>query len=207
MKFPRILSIALLVASACLLAWSLWPAPHLSRGFNLAGERFPELAGQPYRLVLDWPAWLRAGELGQVELRLEPLGAASQPPLPASSNHVVLEGRLELGGLVAEARQTAQTPVIPGKGAEVIWMVQALRAGSYEGTAWSYLDKAPASGVRGSQEPVGAQGLAVQVVSILGLGQKGALGVGLAGLAVGVAGLMIWRRTTDLNEIPPPTGH
>jgi hypothetical protein len=88
----------------------------------------------------------------------------------------------------------AQTPVIPGKEAKIIWTVQPLQAGSYEGTAWSYLNLVPASGVSDRQEPVGAQALAIQVTTVLGLGQRGALVVGLVGLALGAAGWLSFRR-------------
>ena len=185
--------VTLLLAGSCgLLAWGLWPVPRRSQGFTLAADRFPALGGQAYRLTLDYPPRLRPGEVGTVTLRLDPL--TGEPPAPAAAGetgHRVFEGRLELAGLAPVERQTVETPLLPGLAAEVSWTVQGWQAGQVEGTAWSYLDVIPAAGGERQPAPVGAQGIAIEIVSLFGLSQAGALGLGGAGAGIGAAGL-VW---------------
>ena len=111
----------LLASSIGLLGWSLWPAPRRVQGFMVDSQRFPELAGTPYRLELEWPTRLRVGERGQVTLRLEPVEDADALLSGETSGEYMLEGRLELDGLAPVSRETAQTALPLGGAAEVAW--------------------------------------------------------------------------------------
>jgi hypothetical protein len=86
---------------------------------------------------------------------------------------------------------TVETPLLPGQPAQASWTVQGRQVGLFEGTVWSYLDTIPAGGGERQQDPVGAQGIEIEVVSIFGLSQAGALALGGAGVGISLAGL-IW---------------
>lgn len=177
-----------------ILVWGLWPAPRQSKGFDLTSKQYPELGGQPYRLVLEWPAWLRVGETGRVDLRLEPLSQPAEGLAPPTGGgHLVLEGRLELGSLVGDLG-TARAPLSSGLAGRVAWEIKSLQSGIFSGTVWSYLDPVLAGGGAGSQEPIGAQEITLVVRSVLGLGQTGAVLLGLAGSGAAAGVLIITSR-------------
>lgn len=116
----------------CLGVWlsTLWPVRQdsvdIPLQFSQGGQTFSRT------VTLAWPAYLRQGETGRVEVRLVPDG--SERP----GGGVALETRLEMTGLPANDR-TFHSVLLPQAPISLTWEVKAEATGDFEGKVWLWV--------------------------------------------------------------------
>jgi hypothetical protein len=198
----------LLAVSLAVLAWCYWPLPAKQQSLALSptnlqalnpGIQLPAfLLQENRRLVLSYPTTLRQGETGRVTLRWD-LSIPSPGSLAAAAGpSVLVETRLDLLGIFQNPAGSIDAPLFPGQALVLQWQINGVQAGLYSGTVWSYLNPSPASdnSSTGQQtsdafQPVAAQDIEVQIISLFGLDFLTAKWMDASGLVLAV-GLMLY---------------
>lgn len=178
----RWIGAAVLLASVGSLLWGVWPPPISVHRLELSGDELGMPVGRQARL--EWPAWLRQGDGGEVNLVLETPGQTSAAPT------VLLIARLEFPALEMDPPGEQREGLNPDLPARFTWEVIGRAPGNYAGTAWLY--RIVSSGENSvEQRPLMAPRFSIEVYSLAGLGGPLARWLGLAGLVSG-AGLLLW---------------
>jgi hypothetical protein len=184
-RSPAIIAgILVLVISLALLAWGAWP---VHRSVRQADLRLP--AGGVYDLSLHWPAWMRLGDPGLVQLVLQD-GEDSEPVVGGTNR--LAESRLEAGGLIAVPSGEILEPLLPGRQAIFYWSVLPGQVGEIEAVAWVSLHSLPAASEETASlgsarsQLLTAQKIPIRTVALLGLSGRSARFLGGLGVVVGI---------------------
>jgi hypothetical protein len=178
------LGFILLAVALVGLAWSLRLLPEKQQNLELSpthlqnlspGVEFPAFLFQENRqLVLSYPAILRLGETGLLILRWDfPTPSSGSP---AAGPRVLVETRLDLVGIIQNPTGSIDAPLFPGQALVLERQITGLQDGTYSGTLWSYIyaSSSPISDPTGlatsdAFQPVAAQDIEVQIISLFGL--------------------------------------
>lgn len=197
----------LLCGGLILYAWGVWPAMNTSSNLTILpremqllglGDDLTQVSApaavpavlEVRRLSLEAPVLLRVGDQGIVKLTFAPdtdtLRTGETGGLEdVFDNHlVVMEARLEIGGLEVRPTGTLSRPLEPAQAASFEWQLFPQQAGVYEGTAWFYLRFMTKDGSSGNSQPISAQRLEIRPSSWIGLtGPQARLAGGVGVLA------------------------
>jgi hypothetical protein len=173
--------LVLLAVAVVGLCWSYWPLPAKQQNLALTpaqlqtlfpGIELPAFLQQETRqLVLSYPVIMRQGETGILTFRWE--SSAPSTGSPTSANpRVLIETRLDMVGIFQNPTGSIDAPLIPGQTLVLERQITGIADGTYSGTLWSYINPAPsANNPSGSNtfQPVAAQDIELQIISLFGL--------------------------------------
>ena len=202
-KLYLYLGIILLAVSFVGLVWSLWPLPTKQQILDLSptrlqglfpGIQLPSFLLQENRqLVLSYPVVLHKGETGLLTLRWDlPTASTSSAPTGAVPR-VMIETRLDLVGIIQTPQGSIDAPLFAGQALVLERQITGYEDGGYSGTLWSYLNPSPSldssSDTQPSSvsfQPVAAQDIELQIISLFGLDFFTARSMGVTCLVFGV---------------------
>lgn len=171
----RVLAMALIGISLAGLVWGLWPLKMEQHRLEYAAPQAGLLPAGEYVIEARWPARMRIGEVGQVQLSLEQQGL---PP------GVVGLARLDLPGASHSPTGDSSQPLASQQPARFEYRLQMSRPGAFTGTLWLHRVWVSEGG---PGQPLAAIPITIQAISFLGLSGPWARALGAAGVVVGVA--------------------
>ena len=179
-----ILTIVLAALSLTLLTWGLSPPARSAYRQSVQ----PARSGlQEVRLLdLDVPVTIRAGEVDQVHLTLEPgaLAQLASDPDVYTTHDVLAEARLDLEGMEISPLGTISEALFPGQRVTFFWSVRPSEVGRFKGTAWFYLRFVPKNGGPERRQAISAQAIEIESSTLFGLQAEPARQLGLAGVFI-----------------------
>lgn len=203
----RFVAAFLLLLSLLMMVWSLWPASSQMRTLifnpqdlqlNAAsfGEKDPKTILETRKLILTWPESVRSGEVVQAEAAFLPIESGDANGLNSGASamwadvfetyHVLVEGRLELPGLVFSPDGQISQALQANEPVKFIWNLRAEQATVYKGTLWVYLRFISKATGQELKQVLTAQLLDFKCVDFLGLDYLSTRLIGSLGLAIGL---------------------
>ncbi|MGB7538032.1 MAG: hypothetical protein WBM17_05805 [Anaerolineales bacterium] len=151
-KRNRIFGIALLVVSALLAVYSLWPTSYRTEVFDVSSALLP----QKYQLEVRYPRFGPTGENTTVEVTWRPSGPAANFANPGESNPVLI-AEIQSGDIAFDPDGQISTPLQEGIPVHFSWEALATAAG--DGQFNLFFFKAGAEEVGGVylQQPIWAR--------------------------------------------------
>lgn len=180
------------------LGWAVWPGPTDARTFSIpagplpgapSGKTYASLAD--YVLEVSWPRWIRAGEKGQIVVALSEAAGPAEETLDRETQVVLIEP--SLAGLPVDPPGRAQVNLGPEQVLQQRWMVNGAIAGEFPGklvVSFGFYDEVLGELV---PVPVAVVGFSIQVVTLWGLARGLVLWLGVVGLALWGALLILGR--------------
>ncbi|MDD5370208.1 MAG: hypothetical protein PHQ40_14085 [Anaerolineaceae bacterium] len=167
-------ALVLIILGSALLIWSIWPVPRQRAILVVEPDRLAPLSGEESgrQIILEYPATMRLGDAGQVDLSFEPVSTRQAPTstFPGQSlAHAEVESHLDLTGIPLSPEDLSQTALLPGKPARFIWALWPVNGGDYSGRAWMSIRIFRTDGSSEEDRAISAQPLVISVRSILGL--------------------------------------
>mgnify|MGYP005813166307 CR=1 FL=1 len=161
------------------------PVPERSESFELS-----QGAGKGAHLELAYPAWLRAGEVGELTLRVQSSSAAASP----NATSTIAQAWVVAENVRPDGDQQVTFP--SGGNAIFSWQVAAEGEASWEGELWLALGMASGGEVLANPQPVLDRPLQFKVISPLGLGAETWRWIGAVLLLAGaILVIKSWGRT------------
>jgi hypothetical protein len=197
-----------------LLIWGVWPSRRLEQVLSASvtdgtragapADAHGSQSGTPdrvqYRVTLEYPQWLRAGDSGLVRLHV----VATHIPLaedPAdvldvgqgqqsgmyhdSAGLPAIQARLELSDAAVSPAGDISAPWSPPQAASFLWTVQGMRGAAARGTAWTFLLRSVSLDLSGERSAISAQPLEIRTRTLLGITGPAARFSGAALLILG----------------------
>lgn len=139
---------AILILSLGLLVWSAWPPARTTQVIKITGEQFQKKrAGssgsfEPLQLQVNWPSWIQAGRLAEIELIIEAQGILSAAAQPSEGSYPItqmIEARLELPGVQTAPNGVINRALTRDAPMDYHWQVRPLAKGHYPGSLWLHL--------------------------------------------------------------------
>lgn len=187
-----LVAVALTALGLALLIWS-FSAPErivrrrviLPKQMMVAGAAMPETR----RLILEYPATIRAGEADRLRLDFEVQENATDAGIVNAyeTYQVIAESRLEMAGMNLRPAGSVSEALLPGQRVTFFWSVRPDEVGKTQGTVWLYLRFIPKAGGPEIRQPISAQTIEIESTTFLGLRAEAATVLGVMGLLIGVA--------------------
>jgi len=214
-----LLGVMVAVASAGLLAWSLWPLPReqsttileletlVASVMEISSEAGLQQVGDGIQLTLDTPHQVRTGEAGTVRLSLTPL--LTEGTMPEGGYSLVAVARLRGPGMIVSPSGAMGEPLSPGLATVFEWQVLALRPGGAAVTLALGARFVPAEGGEAIEVPVWARTLELQAIGLGSLSAANARWLALGGMVAGLALSSLFRKEWQvwLARRTPRTTH
>ena len=191
------LAFIILTASLIFLAWSYYPALEDTQKLRVPG------VGQQ---SLTWTSRIRTGETGtlkldfnSVELWLGGIAASGAETnnfenirqLPFhSTDHILLETRVELPGVLIQPGEELIQPLRPGKELSFNWQFTPYESGEIEGEIWIYLNLLSEDQGHDSRHPISILSIHVLSIDLFGMTGQTARIFGIMGICIA---LILWR--------------
>ena len=193
----HVLAFIILTASLIFLAWGYYPALEDTQKLRVPG------VGQQ---SLTWTSRIRTGETGTLKLDFDSaeLGiggiAASgaetnnfenirQFPLH-STDHILLETRVELPGVLIQPGEELIQPLQSGKELSFNWQFTPYESGEIEGEIWIYLNMLSEDQGDDSRYPISILSIHVLSMDLFGMTGQTARIFGIMGICIA---LILWR--------------
>lgn len=193
----HVFAIIILIGSLIFLVWGYYPALADTQKLRVPG------VGQ---LSLTWTSRIRTGETGSLKLDFNSaeLGiggiAASgadtnnfenirQFPLQ-STDHILLETRVELPGVLINPGEELIQPLRPGKELSFNWQFTPYESGEIEGEVWVYLNMLSEDQGDDSRHPISILSIHVLSIDLFGMTGQTARIFGIMGICIA---LILWR--------------
>ncbi|MFH1445914.1 MAG: hypothetical protein ABIG43_00685 [Chloroflexota bacterium] len=195
-KLPLLVGLIFLLFSAILLVWRLLPSERLEQKLTIpAGllsaspEDLALATQQDISLCLRWPKQIKAGDTGEVWLRISP-GEVLES-IPANEDYqVVISSELVMIGLDQSPQGEIQTAFDVSRATTLTWQLQGDIESEYQGTLWVNLDFVDKSG-KTIEVPIAALDIQSELKSLWGLNTISATWLGMLGfLFWGL--MMVW---------------
>ncbi len=197
----RWLRLIWIICFGLVLGWSLIPAPvrrlelTIAAGqANLPTGSTPTGMQTGRQLTLLFPAHLRLGESGEVQLKFapSPLAEAQTEAADIYATHTILaEARLELSNGILASPDKVQASLPRDAIVTFRWQISPAQGREIGGEALLTLYYFPLDGSPTQDRLISAQKLKIGVTSFFGFSIQTARWIGLVGLAVG--GIFIWK--------------
>ena len=193
----HVLAFIILTGSLIFLAWGYYPELEDTQKLHVPG------VGQQ---SLTWTSRIRTGETGSLKLDFDSteLGiggiAASgaethnfenihQIPLH-STDHILLETRVELPGVLIQPGEELIQPLRPGKELSFNWQFTPYESGEIEGEIWIYLNMLSEDQGDDSRHPISILSIHVVSMDLYGMTGQTARIIGIMGICIA---LVLWR--------------
>lgn len=123
------------------------------------------------KMVLTIPKEVWLGSESSVQMDLEVADQANLLPddKKAPANNQVIEGRLDLPGVVVDPDGSISTPLTANTPVRFSWRIISLYAGEYSGNFWLYLNDIPVSNGEMMRRALLAHEVNIKVISFLGI--------------------------------------
>jgi len=198
------LGLVILVGSIGMLTWSFWPLRDKEISLTLSPDKLQTLNPdsqipaflfkEDCKLIIEYPAVARQGDPGSIVLTWE---VGNSPPNSASNSSsvtgpsVLVESRLDLLGFVQTPSGSIDAPLLEGQTIALRWQIIPVEAGIFSGTIWSYLslsstldNNSTDQSSQGQFQPVAAQDIKIQVISLFGLDVTAVKWLGIVGIMI-----------------------
>lgn len=187
-----IVSLSCAALSATLLTWGLIAPPHVTRRQVIQPNQMQLPNGQSVPetrlLTLDYSVAIRSGDADRLRLTVEvqEKATATGSANVYETHQVFAETRLEMAGMNAVPAGTVSEPLVPGQSVSFFWSVRPSEVGRSEGTIWLYLRFVPKDGGPEIRQPISAQVIEIESVTLLGVHASAARPLGVLGVFVSV---------------------
>ena len=219
----RVAGFIILLLSLIILLWGVWPqvSETLTVPFEVPDAENPstQLASTSTNalmndrrddavLTLSWPTWVRVGDSGLIQLKIaevREMGGVldrgkNQPPVmgelaASGEENSLIEGRLEISGMLAIPFGEIYEPYQPGGRAAFFWNVQPEQVGIFDGFLWLHLSRFIDGNslsdpmLNDGRSLITAQRIQIQTVDLFGLDGPTARLIGVIGIALGI---LLW---------------
>lgn len=189
-RFLRlILAIGIASLSLALFIWSLSDPEQIVQHqviqpnqMQLAAAAIPETR----LLTLEYPATIRAGESGRMQLTVEvqQTAPAAQIANVYDTHQVIAETHLDMAGMNIRPSGTTSEPMPQGQHVTFYWDVRPGETGRFQGTAWLYLRFIPKDGGAEIRQAISAQTIETESTTFFGLRAAEARPLGLMGIFI-----------------------
>lgn len=193
----HVFAFIIFTGSLIILVWGYYPALVDTQKLRVPG------VGQQ---ILTWTSRIRTGETGSLKLDFNSaeLGiggiAASgantnnfenirQFPLH-STDHILLETRVELPGVLINPGEELIQPLRPGKELSFNWQFTPYESGEIEGEIWIYLNMLSEDQSDDSRHPISILSIHVLSIDLFGMTGQTARIFGIMGICIA---LILWR--------------
>lgn len=209
----RLVGLVIILPSLVILLWGLWPTSQMTR---MVRVHLPEYSAQQsvapsaeasHNLVLTWPARLRVGDRGLIQLSIEEASqlevtTGSETSLQttnhgdgenrtsAETGNMLAEGRLELSGMLTVPSGEIYEPMGQDGRAVFFWNARPDRAGIFDGFVWLHLNaiipgEAHGGGTgTGNRSLLSAQRIQMTADDLFGMDGATARLLGAVGIAI-----------------------
>ncbi|MEA3439696.1 MAG: hypothetical protein U9R58_05385 [Chloroflexota bacterium] len=219
----RISAIVLLLVSLVILIWGIWPIKRQVHTTTLTVDplQAQRQAVEQFQLSLETPARIRLGDTEQIFLTLGKDGdektssAASKTSQEVGGTadlgnndlqNIIVQARLDLPGISFTPKGELSQSMRPGTPVVFSWRVLPEKTGNHKGTIWVHLQHEPESGDEIIRQPLTAQVLEIEAISLFGLSGSSARVIGsvgvIAGVVFGLVGSGVWLWDTIKRRLP-----
>lgn len=188
-KITLVVGLISLILSAILLTWRLVPGGRDMQTLTIPAGRLP--AGPPnldlridqdIQIGLHWPKQLKAGEAGQVKLRILP-GELTHESAYVDPYQKTLSGELVMIGIQSDPQGLIRTAYQDIRNVELAWQISTSQAGDYPGKVWVMLEFMDGQGTN-TEIPLAVFAFQTEVTRLWGMDAHTATWMGLLGLLV-----------------------
>lgn len=193
----HVFAFIIFTGSLIFLVWGYYPALVDTQKLRVPG------VGQQ---ILTWTSRIRTGETGSLKLDFNSAelgiggiaasGAATnnfenirQFPLH-STDHILLETRVELPGVLINPGEELIQPLRPGKELSFNWQFTPYESGEIEGEIWIYLNMLSEDQSDDSRHPISILSIHVLSIDLFGMTGQTARIFGIMGICIA---LILWR--------------
>jgi hypothetical protein len=193
----QVLILFVIFTSIIFLIWSVYPLPLERRILRVPG------IGQ---LNLTWPSQIRKGDVGSLRLEFDSaeLGIGGIDVIDnetskfgvihqlsfSSSDHTLVETRLELPGLQIGPGEELIQPIRIGEKITFNWQIKSDESGEIDGELWIYLKTLSESGGEVHRLPISVLNFKLQFIDLFGMTRRMTRIIGIIGISFA---LIMWR--------------